>query len=43
MRIKAVDADLTLGGDTFTSRLVQYALEELPAATGASCGPLWLQ
>ena len=39
MKIKAVDADLSLGGDTFTGRLAQYCLQELPAALGvlASC------
>jgi hypothetical protein len=35
MHIKAVGADLTLGGEIFTARLVQHCLDELPAATGA--------
>ena len=36
MCIKAVDADLTLGGNTFTSRLVQYCLDQLAATAGRS-------
>lgn len=35
MHVRAVDADLTLGGDTFTGRLAQYCLQELPQITGA--------
>ena len=36
MKIKAVDADLSLGGDTFTGRLAQHCLQALPAASGAT-------
>lgn len=46
MKLKAVDADLTLGGDTFTGHLAQYCLEQLPGIAGKtytlSSGMFWL-
>jgi molecular chaperone DnaK (HSP70) len=41
MHIKAVGADLTLGGEVFTARLVQHCLDELPAATGTEWDSVW--
>lgn len=34
MHIKAVDADLTLGGDGLTSRLATHCMERLPIMSG---------